>query len=206
MNPDRPAAPEQRSEPRRQSVAPARLVDMHTDQQLLRELTLRREEAGNSDNPAQELAAVQESITFCLRKLQRYVGTAAKEVDPKLLDRWTRRQRIAGSVRIWENWEGGFQGEFYQIQSACQSAGDDSDCPVFVPCDKTVRAADRAAAIKTEEDRVTRWCTSVLSELLSKLERELERVGWIREEFGPIDPKQREATSDVRGHDTRRGE
>lgn len=191
MNDARGGGADPRPDPRMQNVAPSRLVEMHTDQQELRELTLRRIEMGNSDNPAQELAAVQELITFCLRKLQHFVGPGEKQIDAKVLDRWTRRQLIAGNVRVWEDWSGDFQGEFYRVQSACQSSTEDSDCPVFIPCDKTVKASDRAAAVKTEEDRVTRWCTSVLSQLLSKLERELERVGWINEEFGPVDMKGR---------------
>lgn len=179
------------------SAAPAgAIVPVHTDQQMYRELARNRAQSGDSSNPAKELAAVQAQISFCLRKLQTYVVSGKVEVAN--LKRWSQRQRIAGSVSIWDDLVITKQGRRVRIRSACMAAAGDGECPRFEPCDKTVGEEAAPASFEAEVRRCTRWSIAVLSELLSTLEMELARVGWTAEEFGPIDFAHRDAAERLR--------
>lgn len=180
----------------------AGVAQIHTDQQYYRELGLERARAGDSNNPGRELAVVQSQIAFCLRKLERYVEpikAGSKKVSSDDLEKWRRRSRIAGSVRVWEQFVITKQGRRYKIQSECRSVVNDHECPAFEPCNKTVFEQDRKEAFDQEVNRGVRWTVAVLSELLARLEMELERVGWFDEQYGPVNTAERDASARLTG-------
>lgn len=173
------------------------VTQIHTDQQLYRELCLNHSRSGNSADPSVELAALQAKIGFCLRKLQRYVESG--KILQKDLDRWRRRSRIAGSVKVWDEVAMTHQATTYVIKSECSSTSDDSDCPLFDPVTKNVAAIDVRASMQEEVNRGIRWSCSILNDLADKLDMELERVEWIREEFGPVNTAKRDASERLTG-------
>jgi len=175
------------------------LAQVYTDQQFFRQLGLARSLAGETDNPARELSAVNALIAFCLRKLQKYVGEGKDDLSQTQLNKWRRRIRVAGSVSVSDNRVQTGQGQMYRIESTCQSVEtQDGECPRFKPITKTVFRDEREASMRDEEKRVTRWQVSVLSELEAELEMQLARFGWDKENFGPEDSEVKEARQEVR--------
>ena len=175
------------------------LPTTRSEQENLRVLEQIRGLRSSSTDPGAELGVLKSMIGQKLRLLKREVGKP-NGPNEQQLQRWRRRVYIEGSVAINTTEYSTSTGKAYQIVATCQSTWEDGECPNFPPFDSSYLPEHVTQGRLAAEAHRDKWIVAVLSALDVELGMALADAGWIEDEYGHKDTKEREADRDVRTH------
>ena len=175
------------------------LPTTHSEQETLRVLEQVRGRRSTSADPGAELGVVKSMVGQKLRLLTREVGKPGGPTTEEI-EKWRRRLYIEGSVAIKTTQYSTSTGKAYQITAVCQSMASDKDCPNFPPFEDDYLPENLTEGRRAAEAHRDKWVLAVLSALDVELGIALAEAGWIEDEYGHQDTKEREADRDVRTH------